>query len=95
MGWEVLMNDGYAHGMRFSFFCNTADKAFGSVFYLVGCDSILEFYDGWDEVVGAASDPRAMDEDTLWEKIFEMKKYFKGRDQEKYDQREGKYKDWE
>ena len=95
MGWEVLMNDGYAHGNRFSFFCNTADKAFGSVFWLIGCDSILSFYDGWDTVVGEASDPRAMDEDTLWEKILEMKKYFGDVDQENYDQRKGKYKGWE
>tara|TARA_Y100000004_G_C8673951_1_gene310443 strand:+ start:45 stop:323 length:279 start_codon:yes stop_codon:yes gene_type:complete len=75
MGWEVAQNKSN-NGLfiRYVFFCNTADIAFGPVFWLE-CDSIREFYDAWNEV-NKGIDPRIIDSEALWDCIVNMKEYF-------------------
>jgi len=74
MGWEVAENTVYDFSTRYVFFCNTADVAFGPVFWLE-CDSIGEFYDAWNEV-NKGIDPRTIDGEALWDCIVNMKEYF-------------------
>jgi hypothetical protein len=76
MGWEVAQNKTH-DGMfiRYAFFCNTGDEAFGHVFYLNDCDDIGTFYDAWSEV-NEGIDPRTIDSEALWECILNMKEYF-------------------
>ena len=76
MGWEVAQNKSNG-GLftRYVFFCNTADEAFGRVFYLDGCYDIGTFYDAWHEI-NEGIDPRTIDSEALWECILNMKEYF-------------------
>tara|TARA_R100000700_G_scaffold41068_2_gene59449 strand:+ start:7725 stop:7955 length:231 start_codon:yes stop_codon:yes gene_type:complete len=76
MGWEVLINDSWR--FRFSFFCNTIDRAFGDVFYL-DCGSIEEFYEVWAEL--SLPDPRRMTADERWEAIEKMRAYIEGEEE--------------
>ena len=59
----------------YGFFCNTADEAFGRVFYLNDCYDIDTFYDAWKDV-NEGIDPRTISSDVLWECIINMKEYF-------------------
>ena len=76
MGWEVWQKK-YHDGqfILYGFFCNTADEAFGRVFYLNDCYDIDTFYDAWKDV-NEGIDPRTIDSDVLWECIINMKEYF-------------------
>jgi len=60
MGWEVMMKKVHEDTedvvVKFCFFCNTSDIAFGPVFYL-DCNSPGDFYDSWNEV-NPGIDPR-------------------------------------
>ncbi len=83
MGWEIAKNEVH-HGTfkRWCFFCNTADKAFGDVFFLNDCYSQDDFYEAWGKV-NESLDPRTLSEDDLWQAILRMKAYF-GEDMEEY-----------
>ena len=69
MGWEVAENDG-----RFTFFCNTADIAFGPVMYLyTSCITIGMFYDTWNSL--RLPDPRTMDDEECSDAVRKMREY--------------------
>ena len=78
MGWEVAINEtNSGRYNRYMFFCNTADRAFGPVFYLNFCPDISSFYNaGWKVNSEDFPDPRVLPEDMLWKAIERMKVYF-------------------
>lgn len=80
MGWEILYNYSYyweesnEHRWRLSFMCNTADEAFGPVFYwrLFNEPAATEsdnpaqsFYEAWSKVEPRLPDPRSMTTEDL------------------------------
>lgn len=64
MGWGILLDkdDDGLRG-RMTYFCNTADVPFGSVYYVRGSLSKSEFYSLWN--IGRFGDARNMDEERL------------------------------
>ena len=88
MGWEVLINETHnGQFRRYAFFCNTADRPFGPVFYCCDCPNIRAFYQAWGDL--GLTDPRCMpeksdgDKKTLWDAICDVKEYF-GEDMTEY-----------
>ncbi len=78
MGWEVMRKE-YHTGtenevVKFCFFCNTSDMAFGPVFYLDCTED--EFYTAWREVNPRIEPRDARGTHLLGEAIEKMQKHF-------------------
>ncbi len=78
MGWEVMRKVVHAgtenEVVKFCFFCNTSDMAFGPVFYLDCTED--EFYTAWREVNPKIEPRDARGTHLLGEAIEKMQKHF-------------------